>query len=126
VSAVSLDSLFPQERPDLVKIDVEEAEYRVIEGARNLISQGHTKFLIEVHPWGDENYGKRPSDVFRFFNRHGYHFRRTHRHWLFEKSSHSKWWNRISSALVGFILDHYQLKRAVKGVILKFGGSSRR
>ena len=53
VSVLSLDC-FAREHapPDLVKIDVEGAEARVLEGSRGLIAQRRTAFLVEIH--GDQ------------------------------------------------------------------------
>jgi FkbM family methyltransferase len=120
VPAITLDSLFPNGDPDLVKVDVEGAEYRVIEGANKIVARGHTRFLVEIHPWGDESYGKRPSDVFAYFTNNGYRFSRTHTHWLFERSEKITMVNRFKSFLVGFILDHESIKKVVKAVVLKF------
>src|SRR6476661_409391 len=89
VDCITLDNLFEDVDPDLVKIDVEGSEYRVLTGARRILKRGKCRFLVEVHPWGDETVRKMPADVFRLFAEFGYDFRRTHRHWLFEKSSHS-------------------------------------
>jgi hypothetical protein len=36
--------------PTLVKIDVEGAEVLVLRGCRELLAQGATEFLIELHP----------------------------------------------------------------------------
>src|SRR4051812_6896646 len=86
---ITLDSLCREFEPDLIKIDVEGSEYRVLAGARNILARGKCRFLVEVHPWGDQSVKKTPSDVFRFFDSFGYGFKRTHRHWLFMKSDSS-------------------------------------
>jgi FkbM family methyltransferase len=124
VPAVTLDSLFPSEFPSLVKIDVEGAEYRVLEGAKNLMSKG-TKFLVEIHPWGDETYGKKPSDVFKILTASGYQFRRTHTHWLFEKRGRVNLFHWIRARIVGFILDHEGIKRMAKWLAFKIKPISR-
>jgi FkbM family methyltransferase len=118
VPAVTLDSLFPVETPSLVKIDVEGAEYRVLEGAKRLISEG-TRFLVEIHPWGDESYGKRPSDVFKFLTAHQYGFKRTYTHWLFEKQRRLKPFYWVKARAVGFVLDHENLKKLVKRILFR-------
>lgn len=120
IQAVTLDSLFPESDPDLVKIDVEGAEYRVICGAINLITRGHTKFLVEIHPWGDTTISKRPSDVFDLFWKHGYDFKRTHRHWLFYKNKIQRP-SLLKSKIVGWVLNHEQIKRTLKGIAHKLG-----
>jgi hypothetical protein len=42
--------LFPELAPDLVKIDVEGAEPRVMRGARNLLQRKHPAILSELFP----------------------------------------------------------------------------
>ena len=84
IRCMTLDTLLGDLVPDLIKIDVEGAECRVLDGARRLIAKRRTRFFVEVHPWGDRSYHKRPKDVFRSFLRNGYTFRRLGRRWLFE------------------------------------------
>jgi FkbM family methyltransferase len=54
VEAISLDSFAAQHpgqvRPRLIKIDVEGAEFLVLEGARQLIGETHPYLCIEIHP----------------------------------------------------------------------------
>ena len=51
VEAVSLDELFLSvpDRIDFLKVDVEGAEDKVLEGARGLIARDHPNILMEVH-----------------------------------------------------------------------------
>jgi FkbM family methyltransferase len=52
VPTVSLDALVDDgviPVPDVVKMDVEGAESRVLEGARRLLDRGVTRFLIALH-----------------------------------------------------------------------------
>lgn len=51
VQAVSVDSFCKREaiRPDILKMDVEGAEYDVLLGARKMISQCRPKMFIELH-----------------------------------------------------------------------------
>ena len=51
VEAVSLDEFFHSgpERIDFLKMDVEGAEDKVLEGARGLIARDHPNILVEVH-----------------------------------------------------------------------------
>lgn len=50
VPTLTLDSMFPHApRPDLVKIDVEGAEARVLAGASRMIAARETAFVVEVH-----------------------------------------------------------------------------
>lgn len=49
--ATTLDEMFPDRAPDLVKIDVEGAELRVLQGAVGILRKGETTFLVELHEW---------------------------------------------------------------------------
>ncbi|MBA2526448.1 MAG: FkbM family methyltransferase [Pyrinomonadaceae bacterium] len=54
VECVSLDHVFPRARLDILKIDVEGYEERVVEGAMSLLkdgSRGPRAIFIEVHPY---------------------------------------------------------------------------
>ena len=125
VDVVTLDQLFPNEDPGVIKIDVEGAEYRVILGALGLLKRGKTRFLVEVHPWGDEVIKKMPEDLFNLFADYGYDFSRTHRHWHFEKKGNALWRWMKNRAIV-FVWKNLWLKEFLKKLILKFGPSSRR
>jgi FkbM family methyltransferase len=79
----TLDSLFGNTPPDLVKLDVEGFEWRAIDGARHILLTRKTRFLVEIHPWGDPELSKTPRDVFKIFRTHGYDVTRINHHWLF-------------------------------------------
>jgi FkbM family methyltransferase len=117
VECITLDSLFKNLKPDLVKIDVEGAEHRVLEGARSILEEGKCRFLVEVHPWGDKSVNRAPSDVFRLFSQFGYDFRRTHRHWLFEKSNH-RFKTLLKCKLICVVMEHAWLKSVLKRAVL--------
>lgn len=51
VSASTLDDLFPDRVPDFVKVDVEGAELSVLRGAKRILTNGNTTFLVELHDW---------------------------------------------------------------------------
>jgi FkbM family methyltransferase len=51
VPAVTLDALFPDVPPDLVKADIEGGEYKMLLGAEGILRKKKTVFLIELHPW---------------------------------------------------------------------------
>jgi FkbM family methyltransferase len=61
VPVLTLDNFVRTKRsiPDLVLIDVEGFELRVLEGARNLIRSGNTHFVVEMHPalWSSADAG---------------------------------------------------------------------
>lgn len=65
----TLDSLFPDEPPGFVKVDVEGAELAVLRGATRILQQGTTTFLVELHEsWGDGD----GEDVVRLLDSYGY------------------------------------------------------
>jgi FkbM family methyltransferase len=116
VDCISLDSLFKDIDPDLIKIDVEGSEYTVLLGARRILEKGKCRFLVEVHPWGDEVAKKTPADVFRLFAHFGYGFKRTHRHWLFEKSNALT--RFVKGKVIVIIMENAWLKSAAKKCVL--------
>jgi FkbM family methyltransferase len=89
LETTTLDMLFPDNPPDLVKLDIEGAEWRALEGARKVLAAGKTTFIVEIHPWGDAEIRKRPSDVFKLFRSMNYTVSRLNHHWLFEPKSPS-------------------------------------
>lgn len=74
-SSVKLDSFLKineVKKVDLVKIDVEGAEFKVLKGLRRFLQDGKVKFvLIEINK-NVSNYGSSPSEVFTFLNKFGY------------------------------------------------------
>ena len=119
VDVITLDDLFATGDPDLIKIDVEGAEYSVLLGARDILRRGRSRFLVEVHSWGDERLNKTPSDVFNLFAEFGYDFTRIHRHWHFFKSERS-WTRQFKHRAVVFILSHESVKAPLKRLMLTF------
>ncbi len=123
VDAITLDDLFTDCDPDLVKIDVEGGEYRVLRGARNILKRGKCRFLIEIHPWGDEVLKKTPSDIFNLLNGFGYDFSLVHRHWYFQKTNF-RLKRFIKNRTICFIMKHQGLKDILKRFVLILSGSS--
>lgn len=62
-----LDFLFPHVEIDLVKVDVEGAEWLVLEGAEKIVDSIHS-WLIELHD------PKRKAELEAWFSIHGYKF----------------------------------------------------
>ena len=83
VRCITLDEYFKDQTPDLIKIDVEGAEYRAVFGAQGLLKKRKTRFAVEMHPWGDKTMGKSTPDVFKIFHQHNYNFKRLHKLWHF-------------------------------------------
>jgi FkbM family methyltransferase len=116
VEATTLDTLFEGlPPPDLVKIDIEGGEYRALRGAEGLLREGRTRFMVEVHPWGDPTIRKRASDVFDLMAGFHYDFRRLHHHWLFARSGGtvSAW---AKNRLIHLVFDHPVVTGAVRRV----------
>jgi FkbM family methyltransferase len=70
---VSLDEFCEKTklRPDLAKIDVEGAELLVLWGARRLLEERRTTFIVAVHPcWLPD--GQEAADIFDLFRAHRY------------------------------------------------------
>lgn len=67
VRSRSLDSIImeadPQARVDLVKVDVQGAEGKVLRGARRVLSGSGCRILMEFWPKGLENFGADPRDL---------------------------------------------------------------
>jgi FkbM family methyltransferase len=120
IPCITLDTLLGDKVPDLVKIDVEGAECRVLEGARGLVAKRKTLFFIEVHPWGDAAYHKRPRDVFRFFMSNGYTFQRLGRRWLFKpgRLGAVQWlYGLVFIPIADFVLRHASIRRLAKKLL---------
>jgi FkbM family methyltransferase len=71
VACEPLDKLFAPQARTLIKIDVEGFEYRVVLGARRLLSSGARVFL-ELHGWGDAERRKYPFHVISLMYRRGF------------------------------------------------------
>ncbi len=83
VRCITLDEYFKDQTPDLIKIDVEGAEFRAVSGAQGLLRARKTRFAVEMHPWGDKTLGKTTPDVFKLFHSYNYNFNRLHKLWHF-------------------------------------------
>jgi len=113
VTCVSLDDLLAKESPDLVKIDIEGAEYRALLGAKQLISAGSCKFLIEIHPWGDPELSKTPEDIFKLMYDCGYDFKVVSRHWYFYQRNKTVF-TFLKHQAIRFVMRHSRLKEQLK------------
>lgn len=73
VNAVSLDDFFrlKSTKPTFVKIDVEGAELKVLQGMKNLLS-GRIKLLIEIHPKELSEFGSSREDVLNYLKHFGF------------------------------------------------------
>lgn len=78
VEAITLDEFFGERGtwPDLIKIDVEGAEFDVLRGARQIIAQRHPVMFVEVHPQLLGNFDADAEQVYGFLREHGYALQR--------------------------------------------------
>lgn len=73
VSVQTLDSLLPAGYcPDLVKIDVEGAEWPAMRGASDTLSRCRPLLLFECGLGASERYGTHPEDLARWLEERGY------------------------------------------------------
>lgn len=61
--------------PDLIKIDVEGHEYKVIEGASQILNYKSPKLIIEIHPPQLEYEGKTDKDVLQLLKSYSYEYK---------------------------------------------------
>ena len=73
VPCFTLDTLFKDGSPDLVKVDVEGSELRILHGSTRILREGRTRFLLEIHDWPDPEGQQSGDDVVRFMNSFGYY-----------------------------------------------------
>ena len=75
----TLDEEFPTETIDVLKIDVEGAEEKVLLGAKSLLANKSRKprsIFIEVHPYAWGAFGTRSEDFIKILKDAGYRLRR--------------------------------------------------
>lgn len=72
VECFRLDNLLEDMHPDLIKIDVEGSELRVLRGCTRLLKDGKARFLVEIHGWADPEGQKDPAAVFDLMRSFGY------------------------------------------------------
>jgi FkbM family methyltransferase len=78
VNCVTLDSIFPEQRLDILKIDVEGYEEQVLNGSIRLLSDERRKprvIYIEVHPYAWPALGTTSDSLLGLLIRHGYEVR---------------------------------------------------
>jgi len=82
VPAMTLDRLASEDLPrvSLVKIDVQGAELRVLEGARHMIARDRPAFFVEIDPAALAAFGASVDALFAFFTGLGYRPHRLTRH----------------------------------------------
>ena len=68
----TLDGVLGDQRVDLIKIDVEGAEYDVLQGARAILARFRPRILFEFGRGGAEYFGVDADAMFQFLDRAGY------------------------------------------------------
>lgn len=78
VQSVTMDRFFDHTRvpPDVVKIDVEGAEHRVLLGMTRLLNEQRPTIFLEIHPELLSNFKSTTKDVLGLLNDHNYHVTR--------------------------------------------------
>jgi FkbM family methyltransferase len=118
VPACTLDDIFGEAAPDLIKLDVEGFEWRALDGARGILRQKKTKFLVEIHPWGDKSIQKTPRHVFDLFREHNYGVRRINHHWLFIPGRGGLY-DRIQSRFYAFCVENRWVRELARRLLSK-------
>jgi hypothetical protein len=83
VQAVTLDTLaleYPDKRVSLIKIDVQGAEKRVLEGAQGVLTRDKPALFVEFYEPALREFGTSSADLFDFIMSFGYtawHIERT-------------------------------------------------
>jgi FkbM family methyltransferase len=75
VPAISIDTLLANNNwpnVSLIKIDVQGAEMRVLEGARKTIDRVHPAFFVEIDELALRKFDASVQDIFSFFSQSGY------------------------------------------------------
>ena len=74
VPSVTIDTLIDTVgwKPDLVKVDVEGAEYMALQGASKLASEHSVIFMVEMHATPETNMAENARRVLDWCNRHHY------------------------------------------------------
>lgn len=107
IESIPLDSLYQAGIKTLIKMDIEGAEYQAIKSGKKFLQSDSTKFLLELHAWGDKSLKKYPLNVSTLFFMNGYRIRKIDptyvfgSHYVFEKSS---FFSRLTSYLHYFPL----------------------
>ena len=95
VECFRLDTLLKNTHPDLVKIDVEGSELRVLRGCTRLLNEEKAQFLVEIHGWADPEGQKNPADVFNFMKSFGYWSTNQGGRYLFTKRTKHDLYHRL-------------------------------
>lgn len=120
VDSCRLDTLLGGVRPDVVKIDVEGAELRVLRGGQEMLKDGKAKFLVELHAgWTDPEGQRDLSEVHGFMASFGYQPSDFCGHALFLRrgiAERGQRWLRSAGGRFLRVLSSYSRVRRKKGL----------
>lgn len=74
VRSITLDDFFENKalKPDVVKIDVEGAEMKVLKGMKNLLEKNDIKLYLEIHPWNYKSFNTSSKEIISYLISLGY------------------------------------------------------
>ncbi|GAC1419761.1 MAG: hypothetical protein NVSMB67_10560 [Flavisolibacter sp.] len=72
VEVRKLDNIFKEDRLDFIKIDVEGAEYNVLNGAKNMLNRFHPLIIFESGKGGMEYFNHTPEELYHLLSSMGY------------------------------------------------------
>lgn len=75
VSLDTLDRIMKEknlEKVDLIKIDVQGAEFDVLKGSHDILERSRPRLLVEVHPELAHLQGWKPEDLYELLHNYGY------------------------------------------------------
>lgn len=76
VQQITLDDLSDLRRLDVLKVDAQGAELRILYGARRLLTRFHPRLVVELWPCGLSNFGCVAADVLTEMHGYGYRIHR--------------------------------------------------
>ena len=72
VRLITIDTLCSEFSPDLIKIDIEGAEFEALQGAEVVLREASPVLIVAIHPDPLEKMGSSPAGLIAFLDRLGY------------------------------------------------------
>lgn len=92
-NSYTLDTLFKILQPDIIKINITEEPLKILQGSREILKKGKSKFLITLNP--DKSY----EDIDNFMESFGYCAKNFYQMNLFINPHYHKWYDYIFKSL---------------------------
>ncbi len=73
IDSFKIDTLFGTIKPELIKINAPGNELKILEGSKNILNRGNTKFLIKVRVNDADKVEKALDDLYSFMKSFGYY-----------------------------------------------------